>query len=384
MLNPCSSLAVSVLRQLIRMGTQLRGRLHAENRSFGTACMIRIVFQIEKGPACASRHEDLGSGASKNKRSTSSCYNRNTATMTVLASSPTSFSSAKFLEDLKRTSDAVGAPYSEPAILAVLKVFEECFKESVVIWRTSDRPDDPLNYRFYLRRRLDTISIATEAGLLKSDDPIARQLTSWSSLYDGESWQWCDFDPKAGLAKTWVNLRGRRPLDDILNAPEVPVSVRNHGPTFHQLGLETVIFVAGDYHGNSINLYFAAPGPLSSTQAAQYANLADCSPPTDREFDDMHNFLSPQSFTFAVTMDYKTGRITRVAFYALRLTPGRSPTVGDRISKFFTEAPSYDQEQTRMVAWSYGLGDSKYIKAESSYVGEWASLLRASAPPSSA
>ena len=302
--------------------------------------------------------------------------------MTILAS-PTSFSSATFLEDLKRTSDAIGAPYSEPAILAVFKVFEECFKEAVVIWRSSDRPGDPLNYRFYLRRRLDTISIATEAGLLKSDDPIARLLTSWSSLYNGESWQWCDFDPRAGLAKTWVNFRGRRPVDDILNAPEVPVSVHAHGPTFHSLGLETVIFVAGDYHGSSTNLYFAAPGPLSRTQAAQYANLAGCSPPTDLEFEDMRNFLNPQSFTFAVTIDYKTKQITKVAFYAVRLPAGKSPRVDDRISKFFAEAPSYDQERTRFVAWSYGLGDSKYIKAESSYVGEWASLLKASAPPSS-
>ena len=296
---------------------------------------------------------------------------------------PAAFSSEKFLYDFKRTSDALGAPYSEPAILTTLKVFKECFDEAVVILRTTNRPGDPLNYRFYLRRRLDTISIAAEAGMIKADDPIARLLTSWSSLNNGETWQWCDFDPETGLGKTWVNLRGRQPLDHILNAPEVPLSVRAHGPTFHSLGLDTVIFVAGDYHGSTINLYFAAPGPVTKTQAAQYASLAGCSPPTDQEFEDMRDFLNPQSYTFAVTMEYKTGRVTRVAFYAVRLPPQKSPTVDDRITKFFSETPSYDQEQTRFVAWSYGKGDKKYMKAETSYVGEWAALLRDNAPPPS-
>ena len=283
---------------------------------------------------------------------------------------PASFSSEKSLYDSKRTSDALGAPYSEPAILTILKSFRECFDEAVVILRTTNRPGDPLNYRFYLRRRLDTISIATEAGLIESDDPIAQLLTSWSSLNNSETCQWCDFDPETGLGKTWVNVRGRQPLNDILNAPEVPLSVRAHGQTFHSFGLETVIFAAGDCHGRTINLYFAVPGPVSKTQAAQYASLAGCSPPTDQEFEDMRDFLNPRSYTFAVTMEHKTGRITRVAFYALRLPPQISLTVDDRILKLCSETPSYDQERTRLVAWSYRMGDSNYIKAETSYVGE--------------
>ena len=294
----------------------------------------------------------------------------------IAVDSPASFSPSKFLHDFKTTADAIDAPYSEPAILAVLKVFEECLKEGAVIWRTTNRPGDPLNYRFYLRRRLDTIAIATEAGILESDNPMARLVTSWSSLYSGGTEQWCDFDPTTGLAKTWVNLKGRRPVDDILNAPEVPISVRAHGPTFHSLGLDVVRFLAVDYHGSTMNLYFTAPGPVSEDQAAQYTNLAGCLPPTDQEFEDMCTFLNPQGYAFAVTMEYKTGRITRVAFYALILPPGKLPAVNDRVLKFFSEAPSYDKERTRNVAWSYGLGGSKYMKAESSYVGELATLLR--------
>ena len=59
--------------------------------------------------------------------------------------------------------------------------------------------------------------------------------------------------------------------------------------------METVIFVAGDYHVSTINLYFVAAGPVSKTQAAQFASLAGCSPPTDQEFENMREFYeSPQ------------------------------------------------------------------------------------------
>lgn len=286
------------------------------------------------------------------------------------------FDPVRFLTDFKKTADAIGSAYSESSILKALETFKVCFRDGAVIWRTTNRDGDPVNYRFYLRRRLDTIEIATRAGYLEPDNQMARLITSWSALYKGDTEQWCDFHPETGLAKTWVNLKGRRPVDDILNAPEVPDSVRAHGPKFHSLGLELVRFLAVDYEGSTMNLYFTAPGPVSETQATQYTALAQCKPPTKEEFQDMRSFLNPQGFAFAVTMEYKTGAIKRVAFYALSLPQNRLPTVNDRVTTFFTAAPSYDKQQTKNVAWSYGVGDKKYMKAESSYVGELATVLK--------
>ncbi|KAA8647038.1 hypothetical protein EYZ11_005279 [Aspergillus tanneri] len=286
------------------------------------------------------------------------------------------FDPAQFLTDFKKTADAIGAFYSESSIRGTLKTFKDCFQDSAVIWRTTNRDNGPVNYRFYLRRRLDTIDIATKAGYLEPDNQMARLITSWSALYNGHTEQWCDFHPETGLAKTWVNLKGRRQVDDILNAPEVPDSVRAHGPTFYRLGLKLVRFLAADYEGSTMNLYFTAPGPVSETQAAQYTGLAQCKPPTEQEFRNMHSFLNPQGFAFAVTMEYETRAIKRVAFYALNLPENQLPAVNDRVLKFFAEAPSYDKQQTKNVAWSFGLGDNKYMKAESSYVGELATVLR--------
>ena len=294
------------------------------------------------------------------------------------------FSSERFLQDIRKTANAIHAPYSETATLTVIKTFEKCFEEGAVIWRTTNRPSDRLNYRFYARNRIDTIAISTKAGFLAFDNRMARLVTSWSTLYNGGTQQWCDFDAETGLAKNWINLRGRRPVDDILNAAEVPEAVRAHGPTFHSLGLELVRFLAVDYGSDTLNLYFTAPGPVSELQATQYTNLAQSSPPTQEEFQDMRDFLNPKGFAFAVTMEYATGKITRVAFYALDMPPNKLPAVNEKVLKFFSEAPSYDEEYTRNVAWSYGKGGNKYMKAESSYCGGLAALLREVGAPTGA
>lgn len=75
-------------------------------------------------------------------------------------------------------------------------------------------------------------------------------------------------------------------------------------------------------------------------------------------------------------MNYGAGAITRVALYTLSLLENRLPAISERLLNFFAEALSYDKQQTKCVAWSFGLGDKKYMKSESSYVGDFASLLR--------
>ena len=293
----------------------------------------------------------------------------------TISPDPVSFSSTRFVQDAKDLAKSLGAPYSEPAINEVLEVFAECFKNSVVVWRATNRLGDALNYRVFLRHKSDTVAIATTAGYLKPFDPLVKLVESCSLLFNGESEQWCDFDASvAGLTKTWINLRGTRCVDDVLSASAMPCSIRAHGPSFHGLGLDSVTFIAADYSGGTINLYFPAPGPISQDQAARYTNLARSPPPTDGEFQDMLQVLYPKHYHFAVTMDFFTGKITRVAFYALDLPASQAPTMDDRIVKFFDNATFYDKHQTRIVAWSYGLGGSKYMKVESSYTGELSTL----------
>lgn len=71
-----------------------------------------------------------------------------------------------------------------------------------------------------------------------------------------------------------------------------------------------------------------------------------------------------------------------MGFYALKLLANRFPEIGAGLATFFKEAPSYDDEEMNAVAWSFGEGGKKYIKAERSYCGrlvphlrEWSSAL---------
>lgn len=287
-----------------------------------------------------------------------------------------SFSPSRFLEDVKKTSAAIDAPYSESATRAVVEAYSQNFHDGAVLWRATNRPGDALNYRFYERRPIDTVAIAVKAGFLAPDNAMARLITSWSSLYDGTPEQSCDFDAEKGLTKAWVYMAGFRPLDDILGARGVPETIRQHSTTFHGLGLKVVRHVAVDYDSSTVNLYFRAPGPISEEQAARYVALAGCPPPSHTEFLEMRTFLNATGFTFSVTIVAATGAIKRVGFYALKLPPNSFPEIGEQLATFFREAPSYDAEEMNAVAWSFGEGGKKYIKAERSYCGRLVPLLR--------
>ncbi|MGW7544283.1 aromatic prenyltransferase [Streptomyces sp. NPDC054770] len=286
------------------------------------------------------------------------------------------FSQSRFLEDIRTTAEAIDAPFSYATTRAVLDAYGPAFSEGAVLLRTTDRTGDDLNYRFYARRPMDTVTVARRAGFIAADDALGDLVQSWSELYDGTPEQSCDFDADRGLTKTWVYLNGTRPLDDVLGVTGVPSLIRERGPAFHRLGLDYVRHVSVDYHRGTVNLYFRAPGPISEAQCARFTALAGAAMPDDRLFKEMATFLSRGAYTFAVTISPATGWTERVAFYALKLPEGRFPTIGGRLSRFFETAPSYDIEDMNAVAWSFGSGSGTYIKAERSYCGDLISLIK--------
>ena len=137
-----------------------------------------------------------------------------------------------------------------------------------MLLRATNRQGDALNFRFYERRPIDTVGIAIQTDLLGPDNVLAPLITSWNSLHDGKPEQSCDFDAQKGLTKVWVYMGGFRPLDNILRARDVPKPISRHSPIFHNLRLESIRHVAVDYHSDTVNLYFRAPGPVTEEQAA--------------------------------------------------------------------------------------------------------------------
>ncbi|MGW4165274.1 aromatic prenyltransferase [Streptomyces sp. NPDC004788] len=289
---------------------------------------------------------------------------------------PPQFSATRFLEDLRTTSDAIGAACSEPVTRAVLDAYGPAFAEGAVLWRATDRDGDGLNYRFYARRPMDTVAMARRAGFIADGDPLGDLIQAWNMLYDGTPEQSCDFDAARGLTKTWLYLGGTRPLDDVLGVPSVPSPVRERGPLFHRLGLDYVRHVCVDYARRTVNVYFRARGPLTETQCRRFTELAGAPAPDDRLRGEMARFLSQGAYTFSVTLSPADGSIERVAFYALKLPDGSRPTVGSRLTTFFETAPSYDAEDMNAVAWSFGSRGGTYLKAERSYCGDVVSLIK--------
>lgn len=282
----------------------------------------------------------------------------------------------RFLEDIRTTAAAIDAPFSESVNRAALDAYMDGFATGAVLWRTTDRPGDALNYRFYARKRYDTIATAVDAGLLPAGNPLASLVISWSALYGGIPEQSCDFDAGRGLVKTWVYLGGTKPLDDVLGADGVPDTIRQHGPLFHNLGLDHCRHVAVDYTGDTVNLYFRARGPLSDEQCAEFTKMVRTAPPAEQLAAEMRQYLSRNAYTFSVTVSLDTGVLERVGFYALKLPEGEFPTIGERLTRFYEMAPSYDPDTANAIAWSFGEGGKSYIKGERSCYGDLVSLMR--------
>lgn len=286
------------------------------------------------------------------------------------------FSPEQFLADARATADAIGAPYSESTTRAVLDAYPDGFRDGAVLWRTNDRPDGPLNYRFYERRRTDTVGTAVRAGLLDAGHPLIGLISSWSALYGDASTELVDFDTARGLSKTWVYLGGLRPVGEVLGAPGVPEAFRRHEERFRETGLTSVRHVAVDYLANTVNLYFRTSRRITPEIAGQHISLAGGKAPALTLFSDMLEFTPPDGYTFNVTLRLSDGEIQRVGFYALRLPEGRFPALGDRLEEFFRASPSRDDEEMNAVAWSFGRGGNDYIKAEHSYSGRLVELMR--------
>ncbi|MGH3696741.1 MAG: aromatic prenyltransferase [Pseudonocardiaceae bacterium] len=285
-------------------------------------------------------------------------------------------SPSRFLEDVRTTAAAIGAPFSERATRRTLEVYATSFSTGAVLWKTTSRPGDSLSYRFYSREKTDTVDLAVRAGLLDPETPLAPLVTSWSSLNGGSANQSCDFDAESGLAKTWIFLGGTLSLDEVLGVDFVPETLRCHAPIFRQQGLEYVRFMAVDYRHNTVNFYFRVRGPFSHDQYIGITRIVQGPPPKERLMAEMCESLPKNDYLAAITVSLDNGSLERAAFYAAQIPQEKFPVVGKRLSLFFSQAPSNDEKEVKVVAWSFGARGGTYIKGERSWYGDLASLFK--------
>ncbi|KAL8922323.1 MAG: hypothetical protein Q9172_003615 [Xanthocarpia lactea] len=287
---------------------------------------------------------------------------------------PPSFTGPKLLED--------GAPFSESTVQAVTAAFSQSFREGAIVLRATSREGDALNFRFYERRPVAVLRIAEDSGLLESSNQLARLLDEWSKPWAGDGSelevpkQSCDFDPVKGLVKAWAYMGAPRPLYNLFGRSDVPQSITKHRDAFYQLGLISVRHVAVDFYSNTVNIYFGIQGPMTAPRAAELTALADYQFDLAIESADQFGWLPEVHFPFAVTIEVATGKIKRVAWYALGLSMDRRPELGGRLETFLKVAPDYDVDTFLGVAWSFGPGQERYLKVEKSYGGGVVPLMK--------
>jgi 4-hydroxyphenylpyruvate 3-dimethylallyltransferase len=283
----------------------------------------------------------------------------------------------QFLDDVRTAAARVGAPFSDSATRRMREIFAEGFTTGAALWKTTNRPGDTLSYRFYSRRRTDTVGIAERAGLMPHGEQAAlgALVTSWSALNGGAPVQSCDFDASGGLAKTWIFLAGTLPLDEVLGAPDVPGSLRRLSPRLRDQGLEHVRYCAVDYPHRSANLYFRVRGPFSTSQLDAITSLAGAAHQPTRKVAELAEYLPRGDYVAAVTVGTDTGVVERVAFYATQLPDDGLPALDPRLARFFASVPCYDERAVNVVAWSFG-AHSAYLKAERSWFGDVAGIFR--------
>lgn len=281
-----------------------------------------------------------------------------------------------FLEDVREAASVLGAPFSESKTREMREVFTEGFTTGAALWKTTNRPNDTLSYRFYARRRTNTVKIATQAGLIgENTAPLGNLVTSWSALNDGKPVQSCDFDAESGLAKSWVFLGATLALEDILAAPGVPARLRGLAPALRDHGLDRVRYTAVDYRHRSANLYFRVPGSLSARQLTGITSLTGKPERSRERVQELAAFLPPVDYVTGLTVGLDSGAVERVAFYASQLPDEALPALGPRLTRFFESVPSHDPHPVNVVAWSFG-PNGMYVKAERSWFGDVAGLFR--------
>lgn len=282
------------------------------------------------------------------------------------------FSEFHLIDDLRRTAKILGAPFSEPMVQRIAEAYSRCFSSGAVILKTTSRPGDELNLRFFPRKQVDTTGIALRAGLLREQSTGTRFIRLLSDVFDGT--ESCGFDMTHGMVKTWVYLGGVRPVEEMLDTGLVPSAVRQHLPAFHRIGLDYARFVAVDHRQNKANLYFRTTGPSDQGKCERILGLVGVASPSHDLVNEIRHFV-PQDFCLAVTVSLETGTLERACFYALKRPVDQVPEVPERLKTFLLHAPNYDRPLVQVLGWSFGHEGDAYLQAAKSYCGDVAEVL---------
>lgn len=282
------------------------------------------------------------------------------------------FETEQYLEDLAITADLLDAPHNPDMCRRVVKTFEPEFHRHVLQWKATDRQQDGLYYRFLSTDREDLVIRAQEAGLVGESHPQLLELQRETlATYPEAVRSGVDFEAVHGLSKVWTYTTPK-PLTEILRLKSLPPAIRENQKQLEEAGLDLVGFLASDFVGQSMNVYFAwHPHQRNRDWLQSMWERSKDTGPGESVFQDIVKSQDEIS-GIGMTFDWNSPVPLRWCVYCFAVPfhhndPGvRVPTLSPRLQKLRDESPTLNHQSCYHMAWSFG-PTGPYMKLEKNY-----------------
>ena len=281
------------------------------------------------------------------------------------------FDPARLYADLEIAAAAIDAPFAPDKVRQTLEVFDAEFRRCVVQMKATCKPNTGVYYRFFYKWERDLTALAQQHGMIpRESSGIVDLQQQVLGRFPGATRAGLDFDTGFGLAKVWTFTGGPVPVEQLLELPAVPESVRRHLPFFQEHGLRHVFFVASDFQQNSMNVYFGLEEDCrDEAWIRRLANATGGAPQEEKLYSQMLASLAVSTGVGA-TFRWDDDAMGRWCLYGLNApcetAAADLPPLPERLRKFQTLAPTLNESPQYNVAWSFGRAGF-YTKLEKSY-----------------
>jgi hypothetical protein len=291
----------------------------------------------------------------------------------VERSDSTLYAPEKFLADLRRTAQALQAPFEESTVRRTLEVFDSELRRCVVQLKATSKANTGIYYRFFYKWDRDLTSLARENGLIPTgNEPICDLQADVLENCTGATRAGLDLETGFGLAKEWTFTGGPTQIDTMLSLKTLPDAVRDHLPFFHRHGLRHVFFVCSDFQQGSMNVYFGLEEDCRNENWLQ--RLVDETGGGPEDPADYRRMVASLAVSAGIgtTFYWDRKEMGRWSLYALNVPRGdlvgdsELPVLPDRLRRFLKDAPTLNADPQFNVAWSFGKAGF-YTKLEKSY-----------------
>lgn len=285
---------------------------------------------------------------------------------------PLSYDPVRFLNDLRRAALAIDAPFDEAKVGRSLEVFDAEFRRCVVQMKATCKAGTGVYYRFFYKWDRDLTALARQTGLIPPAGPLVDLQGEVLSECRGATRAGLDLDTGFGLAKIWTFTGGPTPVDEVIQLPSMPESVRQHRSFFDRHGLRHVFFVASDFQQNSMNVYFGLEDDCRTE--AWLRRLVDETGGGPEDPSAYTAMLASLAVSAGVGTTFRWDRpeMGRWCLYGLNV-PAEDPVASaalpplpPRLVRFRDAAPTLNRTPQYNVAWSFGRAGF-YTKLEKSY-----------------